>query len=184
MLVTNLNKEFIENFLMNTKQSLRIYSPWISNFGSKILFDLFNASKNIKIELYFRFSIDDIALGFVDLQGFNNLKREGCDISFFDCQDLHAKIYISDKQRVLFGSCNFTEKAFSTNYEIASLIDYNEELSSMINQWKFNPINQIQVNTMLSEVKKIPKERIEQIKENGNAIDINSKYLFYRTGLR
>lgn len=184
MLIKKLDKSFIVSFLNEAKANVRIYSPWISKFGTNLLSDIFISNKNINIDLYFRFNIEDIALGFVDLSGLNHLKRDGCNLRFFDSDDLHAKVYIVDNTKAVFGSCNFTEKAFSSNFEIASVIDFNNDLEGIISSWIFKPVNQIQINSMLHDIKQVPKDKLLSLADLSTSIDRNTKYALYKTGLR
>jgi HKD family nuclease len=184
MFVEQLDKGFISNWLKSANDIIQIYSPWISSFGTELLFETYKIKKDIKIELYFRFDKLDIAQGLIDLQGLNDLKREGCNLHFFDSQDLHAKLYIIDKYKVLYGSCNLTEKAFSSNYEFAAVSDYSIEFDNIIKKWSFHQINQIEINNMLLEISKLTKEISDQNSKIENFVNTNTKFQLYNTGLR
>lgn len=183
MYIKKLNREYIFNWLCEANENIVIYSPWISYFGTQILFDLFQINRELKFEIYFRFNHLDILQGFVDLIGLNDLKREGCNIKFFENKDLHAKIYIIDNKRVISGSCNFTEKGFGSNLEIAIESEFTSDFRKIIDNWSFQQINQLQINSMLAEVKELQNKYPNSIPDI-EEFNQDLKFKIYSLGLR
>lgn len=183
MVINELNKDYIKSFLAQAEHKITIYSPWISEFGTKILIDIFENQK-IDIDLYIRFKQSDFALGISDIYGLNNLKRKSFKIKYYQNNSLHAKIYIIDNKEVVFGSCNFTQNAFTDNYEIAFKEKYSSNFNELTKRWSFQEIKQIQINQMINNVKNIkenPEKLIDFVNDNDFKLD---KHELYQLGIR
>lgn len=187
MVITSLNKIYITNFLEKAKSKIIIYTPWITNFGTNILKGVYAKKKDLHIDLYIRFIATDFVLGLSDLEGLNDLNRQGTKIRIFQNDLLHAKIYGIDNKEVIFGSANFTQQAFGHNYEIAFREKFSETFSELLLDWdkNFIEVTQMDINKMISEISNY-KQNPDKLNELIESQDDFSKMRnsFYRLGLR
>lgn len=62
-----------------------------------------------------------------------NLKTLGCDARKLNSKRiLHTKLLIVDKKRVIIGSHNYTQNAFSSNHEASIFVVLSEEKNALV----------------------------------------------------
>ena len=186
MFIRELNKDFIASFLKDARLNIRIYSPWISEFGFNLLSEIHKSNPLINTEIHLRFEKEDIALGLTDINSLYNLKRKGYHIKFYQNKYLHAKVYIIDNTKMVFGSCNLTSKAFTENYEIGYVTEYSPDFENSISKWQFDEITQLEINQIKNYVSKIhnlTNQMNQQLKGDEDVI-FDYKQLMYKIGIR
>ncbi len=62
-----------------------------------------------------------------------NLKRVGCDArKLHSKRILHTKLLILDKKRVIIGSHNYTQHAFTSNHEASICVELKSEENALV----------------------------------------------------
>ena len=106
------------SLLQLAHQQVVIVSAFV---GAKTLDILLNSvpDRVKSTSLYVRWRIDDIASGASDWEVWDVAKRHGA--TMYACEDLHAKIYISD-DKALVGSANATHSGLGSNGNLELLM--------------------------------------------------------------
>jgi hypothetical protein len=161
---SNLYKEFVD-LLKDTKQNIRIISPFIGENTAKYLAEI--AKRGIDIKLITRFNRTDFSFGASNLKGLLALVESGTKI--FAVKKLHTKLYIFDANKIILGSSNFTTGGLETNIELNILIDDDTLLVNTAIDYFEEFVNYIDSQYIVT------KEKIEkEIEIIGNKI--NTKF--------
>lgn len=180
-----LKQEFLKSFLLSAAKRIDIWSPWITEYGTKMLQEIASAKNDIEINIYCRLVDDDIILGMLDVNGLHSLLRSGRNIHLFVNDDLHAKLFLVDHCKAIVGSYNLTQKAFTQNYELAFITEQCKEIFETINHWNFKEVfaGQVWEKCMFLEdfKRKFPDAQAFMGDEMGNS---KLKDVLYRLSLR
>lgn len=135
MAIEVLNKDHIlafKNSVENTKEKIRIASPFIGFETSK---QLANSLKETKTEctIITRFYREDFLNHASSLEGLKILTEAGFKV--YALQNLHSKLYIFDNDLAILGSANFTMGGFRWNHELSLLIEDEEDLILQLNNY-------------------------------------------------
>ena len=112
-------REILEKMALETKNEIIIFSPFIKIKALKWLFNKIKRDVNVKIIT--RLSLNDVLQKVSDFEICQFANDNGWKIGLIE--NLHAKIYLFDKYRLLIGSNNLTIKG------IGLKTTGNEELS-------------------------------------------------------
>lgn len=134
LIYTAWNNEFF-NAAGSLRKNLHIITPFIKENITKALI----ADKKIRVKLITRFNLEDFFSNASDLSALKYLLKHGASIR--GVKDLHSKLYIFDKKKILLTSANLTYKALNTNQELGvtatsgeifrSAYDYFQKLWSL-----------------------------------------------------
>lgn len=113
------NNEFF-NAAGSLRKNLNIITPFIKEDITRE----FIADRNINVKLITRFNLEDFYSKVSDLSALKYLLKQGASIR--GVKDLHSKLYIFDKNRVLLTSANLTYKALNTNQELGVIATSGE----------------------------------------------------------
>ena len=129
----------LEKMVFNSESEIIICSPFIKLKALEWLST--KIKKHIDVKIISRLSVSDITQKSSDFEICQFAIDNGWKIGLIN--NLHAKIYIIDKNKVLIGSNNLTPKGLGLE------IDGNEEISIIFepNNKSFRTINKILVNT-------------------------------------
>jgi len=144
----------LQELIDNSEEFLYIVSPYF-----ELLPDIYDSlkkirEKNVKINIFVRKN-DDNNIDFYHKE----LKELG--IKFFIIKQLHAKIYINEKQAII-GSINITENAFFKLEEIGGIANKNDD--------EYNQIKNIVDNNIMKKI--IPIQEKLQLLENKFKLNI------------
>ncbi len=116
----NLNEVF-----QSANQELVISSPYISDVGAKFLID--NVSDDFKENGTLKFVSDlspkNIYQGSTDPNSFKLLFNSINSIQLFHLPRLHAKVYLSDRNKAIITSGNLTAGGLYNNFEYGIFVD-------------------------------------------------------------
>jgi len=124
--------ELIEEFnkLCNSvEQRFWIYTPFIGGYPSicKIIGDKWVTNLNID----FRLLTDITNKHYIDKHSFLAFKQKG---EARTLEGLHGKIYVIDNN-ALITSANLTDTAFTSRFEIGTIVKADKNLISLLNNW-------------------------------------------------
>lgn len=135
ILVSNEIYSAICNELESAQESVQIMSAYgkLNAIGS-IIERIQDTVINKRLML--RFRLDDILKGSTDFELLDYCMKQGWKV--YIRFDLHAKTYIVDNKRGIIGSANATSSGLALNhnpnYEMAALVDIDQEDVSKINR--------------------------------------------------
>ena len=127
-------KNYFQELALETQEEFLIISPWIKMDALDIIISQVK-NKNIS-KLITLGNFEDFLCGASDIEVFEYLFSNNCTISLI--QNLHAKIYISDRKKAIVTSENCTFSGLTRNAEIGVLIDEPEkveELNETFHAW-------------------------------------------------
>jgi|SaaInlStandDraft_6_1057023.scaffolds.fasta_scaffold48517_2 hypothetical protein len=148
------------NFIKDIKYELIIVCPYIKLRTLKRILD--NLSPQIKVLVVARWNIQDLIAGSSDLEVYSYLKNKGHRLYIH--QDIHLKVILKDKLKIILGSANITERGLGfldkSNIEAVSIDTVDEDDLKKINQILHESIA---VNKELyKEIKKIVSDNKEE----------------------
>lgn len=135
MSIELLNKEHLMAFkssVENTKNRIRIVSPFIGFETSKLLAESLKGSQ-VECTIITRFYREDFINHASSLDGLKILTEAG--IKVYALQGLHTKLYIFDGESAILGSANFTMGGFRYNHELSLMIEDETELISQLGSY-------------------------------------------------
>ncbi|WP_300385129.1 phospholipase D-like domain-containing protein, partial [Clostridium sp.] len=170
----NLNDRFF-NLVSDSKQTIKLCSPFVKE---DIIKEIYNNKKtNVSIDIISNFSIPNFYKGSSDIEAFNLVEKNKDRI--FNCQKLHAKIYIFDNNKSIITSSNLTYSGLNKNLEYGVFINdlnlVNKTIVDFIEICNDKNNSIIKENNIL-EIEKIlrslPKYKENKIFNNtGNEVD-------------
>lgn len=121
-----INDRFYD-LVSSSKSSIRLCAPYVK---SDVVDHIYSVKKdNTEIEYISNFNITNFHKKSSDIEAFETISSQNDKI--YNCQILHAKIYIFDDTKAIITSSNLTTSGFSRNIEYGVYID-NEDISSKI----------------------------------------------------
>lgn len=185
MAIEILNKDHIlafKNSVENTKENIRIVSPFIGFETSKQLVNSLNGTKK-KCTVITRFYREDFLNHASSLEGLKILVEAGFEV--YALKDLHSKLYIFDESLAILGSANFTMGGFRWNHELSLLIEDEEELILQLNDYYDDLLDNIissgdwligleQIEDEIKMVDKISKDRKDRNTKYKNTIQFGA----------
>lgn len=121
----------LEGLFSGTKKELIILSPWIKTAGVKLIIK--NISSNdIDFHLYTRINFIDLAKGISDLEAIRILYKHFPNLLIRCIPNLHAKIYISDRESAFLTSSNLTLGGMVGNVEAGILLNDKELVNDLV----------------------------------------------------
>ncbi len=146
---SNWNVEF-HKLASQTRNSINFITPFIKKATTEALV----SNGRIHIQLITRYSELDFYNGVSDLSALEYLLDLGAEIR--GVHDLHSKLYVFDRKKVIITSANLTSKALRTNHELGIIASSNQVTKSALEHfdelWEKCGPNLVQ--TELSEWKK------------------------------
>lgn len=151
--------KFIELVKSATK-SIQITSPYVKKI---IVDDLYNhLPNNVSVELITSFKLMNYYRGASDLSALEYILNKNGRV--YNYQELHAKIYIFDKKKVIVSSGNMTIGGLEKNYEYGILLE-GELVNNIIKDYNIlikdkltGEVTQDIINTAIQIVSNAPKE--------------------------
>ncbi|MGL6298479.1 MAG: phospholipase D-like domain-containing protein [Methanobacteriaceae archaeon] len=164
-----LNKPLYPLFMdlvKNTEESINLCSPFVKeNVISKIYN---NSNSEIDLKLVTNININNFYKKASDLSAMKEILENNNQI--FNYQQLHAKIYIFDSQTAIITSGNLTYSGLNKNYEYGVLIDENDGLNTICNDFDYlcncnlsGTIDLENINEIDSILKTIPQSESVKI---------------------
>jgi hypothetical protein len=101
---TNNLKDQFASFFKEVKSELFIMAPYVSPAG--VQFIKKHLVSKVKITAVFPLDSNDLISGFTNSKAIDELLEMGCKVSFLE--NLHAKCFIADRNKILIGSANVT----------------------------------------------------------------------------
>lgn len=131
LILENHENRLVE-LLKDTKKELIIVSPWIKQSAVNLVIKSIN-NNHVKLKIYTRFNLNDLAKGISDLKAISSLLNyfQKSEIRFIP--NLHAKIYISDNKKALITSGNLTRGGLNSNVEAGILLNEDKLVSDLTN---------------------------------------------------
>ena len=109
-----------QRFVEGCDSELLICSPWVSSEGVQRLEQLLCRKAIKRLRVWCRLPAPETdAPGLLRLV--RRLANAGVAVELRDCPSLHAKVYVSDGRRALFGSANLSDAGFRGNLELVAL---------------------------------------------------------------
>src|ERR1035437_2967079 len=108
LLISPWSQELFER-IKSVKKELIVVSPWVKSTGTQLIIDaLADSTNELSIKLITRLSTRDLATGLSDMQAYNNLFEKFKDVQIKCVTNLHAKLYVFDRESMIFSSGNLT----------------------------------------------------------------------------
>ena len=107
----------------SVEKSLYFSSPYIKNTVATLFYEVLRSKQdlNLSIQILTRIRIQDLIEGASDLEAFEKLlqleKLEGVNVEVRCLSNLHAKVYIFDKNSAIVTSSNLTPSGLKSNIE-------------------------------------------------------------------
>lgn len=124
----------LDQLIQSCRRELLICSPWLASSGLNRLADYLSHSLKDKpprsVEFWSRLADPNTDSGLL-LQIIDVLRGAGVSVRVKDSPSLHAKIYLADRTRAIFGSCNLSDSGFHTNLEVAGLISDSRDIQQI-----------------------------------------------------
>jgi cardiolipin synthase len=114
--------------ITEAKSSVTIVTPYFIPDPTLFKRLIHSARMGKKIRIIIPRRSDHILLDFARRWYLRRLKEVGAEIYFFKKDVLHAKLFISDDEKVVVGSANLDMRSFFFNYEIGAQISDKEAL--------------------------------------------------------
>ena len=129
----------------SVEKSLYLSSPYIKNTVATFFYEVLRSKQNLNlsIQILTRIRIQDLIEGASDLEAFEKLlqleKLEGINVEVRCISNLHAKVYIFDKNSAIVTSSNLTPSGLKSNIEygieITDPTAIQQMLADMGNYW-------------------------------------------------
>lgn len=190
-ILTNNHFETILGLFNGVKKTIKIISPFISEYIAQYLCEAVNKS-GIKCQFITRFYLEDMFAKANSIDAIEMMMNAG--IEMYSVKGLHTKLYLFDDTAGIIGSANFTASGFKSNIELSLLINENDLLLELQNYFDtiLNKILQKENGKITFDVIKESKHKYEHLisskKEKGRTTstwmygaDISSKKLFINT---
>lgn len=114
-IVTDEHYDAITALFTNSKNEIKIISPFLSKKTAELLCDA--AHKGIECSFITRFYLQDFLDGSNTLDGLQSMLNSG--VSLYALIGLHTKLYLFDSEDAIVGSANFTESGLTRNIELS-----------------------------------------------------------------
>lgn len=113
----SINDRFY-NLVEDSKSNIRLCAPYVKD---EIVNNIYDYKKpNVKVDFISNFSMPNFYKRSSDIEAFKTITNQGDDV--FNCQTLHAKIYIFDDKYSIITSSNLTPSGFEKNLEYGVFI--------------------------------------------------------------
>lgn len=107
------------NLVSDSKKSIRLCAPYVKKDIVNNIYK--NKTKNVKINFISNFSIPNFYKKSSDIEAFKTIMEWKDKV--YNCQKLHAKLYIFDDKYSIITSSNLTLSGFKKNLEYGILIN-------------------------------------------------------------
>jgi len=136
-LLTDNHREKIISVFENSKKSIYIISPFLTETTAK-LFSKAVKSNHVSGKLITRFDHSAFQKG-ADGKSANSIKglctMQDAGIELFAVLNLHTKLYLIDDEIGIVGSANFTQSGLGKNVELSLYIEKEPELLSALKEY-------------------------------------------------
>ncbi|MHC6180941.1 phospholipase D family protein [Clostridium sp. JNZ X4-2] len=172
--ISNSIGERLKYLISKTKNEVIIMSPYISN---NPLIDMIYDLNGIKLRVLTRFSLEDFLNDSSDINIIDRLvKNPNSEVRYYS--NLHAKIYIIDRQKAIVTSANFTQNGMYNNLEYGVLIENNldDMLEDINNLWnKAGVINDKKMALIQNKLDVFKKNKNQMYGIRNQVIKIDKK---------
>ena len=174
--ISNSIGEELKHLIDKAKNEFMIISPYIS---SNPLIDTICDLNGIRLRILTRFSLKDFLNDSSDINIIDKLvKNPNSKVRYYS--NLHAKIYIIDKQKAILTSANFTQNGMYNNLEYGVLIE--NDLSDMLEDinilWnKASAINDKKIALIQNELDIFKKNKSQMDDVKKQVIKIDKKII-------
>lgn len=105
-----------------SKTKIRLCAPYVKN---EIIQNIYSLKKrNVSVDYISNFSLPNFYKKSSDIEAFDSISSR--NDKMFNCQLLHAKLYIFDDKKTIITSANLTSSGFKRNIEYGVYIDEPE----------------------------------------------------------
>lgn len=116
--------ETLRQFVGNTHRELLLMSPWITGPAARLISRSVPRDHPLTLQILARLDMSDFLSGSSHVTAFQRTTYpELATVAVRALPMLHAKVFISDRQRVILGSANLTDGGLYRNHEMSLLID-------------------------------------------------------------
>ncbi len=163
---TNPWKKDFLNLVKDAQKSIKITSPFVKENICREVFDI--KDKQTTFELITSFKLANVFSGSIDLSGIEYVLDNNGIVKNYP--RLHSKLYLFDENKAVITSGNLTNGGLLTNFEYGILID-NEELIANISN-DFNNLSNSSITGIIKKehilkaneiLSKIPKLNLPKI---------------------
>src|ERR1035437_907881 len=134
LLISPWSQELFER-IKSVKKELIILSPWVKSTGTQLIIDaLADSTNELSIKLITRLSTRDLATGLSDMQAYNNLFEKFKDVQIKCVTNLHAKLYVFDRESMILTSGNLTASGLRYNIEAGIFVYSPNDVKSFIDE--------------------------------------------------
>lgn len=120
------------NLVVNSKKRIRLCAPYIKESIINKIYDI--KKPDTKIDIISNFSLPNFYNGSSDIEAFKRPIESNDKV--YNCQTLHAKIYIFDDKYAIITSSNLTPSGFRGNLEYGIFIKDNFLVKQSVNDFK------------------------------------------------
>lgn len=153
-----INDRFFD-LVSNSNSTIRLCAPYVKNEVINSIYSL--KKETVNVEYISNFSLPDFYKKSSDIKAFETIMNKNDKI--FNCQILHAKIYIFDDKKTIITSANLTPSGFKRNIEYGVFIDEPELVNSTIvdfesicNNERTGKINSTNIKAIQNILNKLP----------------------------
>lgn len=150
------------NLVEESSKSIKLCAPYVKN---DIVETIFSTKKSdVQLEIISNFSLPNFYKGSSDLEAFKQSLNHKSKV--YNCQTLHAKIYIFDERYTIITSANLTTSGFRRNVEYDVFIDQKDLVEKSVTDYikiceqpqtgKINDKHILQIQHLLNSLQ--PKE--------------------------
>lgn len=119
--------ESIFKIFSEVNNEIFIISPFVKTQMARKLASIINDNE-VKCTIVTRFKRQNFVDGASDLAALEELLDAGANI--YALKNLHAKLYVIDKDTVIIGSANFTTGGFKLNHELCVMFNKEDEITA------------------------------------------------------
>lgn len=120
------------NLVADSKSRIRLCAPYVKE---EIVNNIYVGKKaNVKVDFISNFSIPNFYKRSSDIEAFKTITEQRDEV--FNCQTLHAKIYIFDDKYSIITSSNLTPSGFKRNLEYGVFINDTGLVNKTVTDFK------------------------------------------------
>lgn len=165
------------NLVADSKSRIRLCAPYVKE---KIVNNIYAGKKsNAKVDFISNFSIPNFYKRSSDIEAFKTITEQKDKV--FNCQTLHAKIYIFDDKYSIITSSNLTPSGFERNLEYGVFINdirlVNKtviDFKAICDNEKTGKIDAKKVINIENILKSIPKYRDKELESYNQNTEVDS----------
>ena len=120
------------NLVSDSKTRIRLCAPYVKDDIINNIYDI--KRENVKMDVISNFSMPNFYKRSSDIEAFATILEHHHDV--YNCQTLHAKIYIFDDKYSIITSSNLTPSGFKRNLEYGVFINDTSLVNKTVTDFK------------------------------------------------